>query len=423
MAVRRVILSSASPSQNLASSLLDFANNDSLSIGEINRSRKQTESTIKPLGLSWTGDFDSLKYFVAESLKLTGTWSQPGGDKKVFVAEDASIVWRKNKSILTIEGLKANQLKREVCRYICDCSSESSHASTEIEDLKQGQQSNEEAIQALSDTISHMGAVVSRFQVFMDKNNKSIGEKKSNRSAEYKNLHAGHVNEMAEMRGHHANDAEGNKSLNTEQLASITINDCDNSLLPNITLASCDAELIGNKGQNMQTIDNLHAVNSSSNDESVQVTAVGYDNTYAKVAARRSPAIACQRIEAPNENILINQELPIDVDDGFKGVERKRNRIKRFFLTGIDECVEEKHIRAYLERRNIKPTHISIFKSRREGTVSAKLNIRTVDAKLVTVEKFWPMFVKCKQWQSSENKRSAERGSNTTLKGNNSTYV
>ena len=83
--------------------------------------------------------------------------------------------------------------------------------------------------------------------------------------------------------GHHANDAEGNKSLNTEQLASITINDCDNSLLPNITLASCDAELIGNKGQNMQTIDNLHAVNSSSNDESVQVTAVGYDNREFKI--------------------------------------------------------------------------------------------------------------------------------------------
>ena len=151
------------------------------------------------------------------------------------------------------------------------------------------------------------------------------------------------------MCGRDANDAEGNKSINTEQLASITINDWDNSLLPNITIASCDSEPIGNKGQNMQTIDKLHAVNSSSNDESVQVTAVGYDNTYAKVAARRSPAITSQRIEAPKENTLINQELPIDADDGFKGVERKRNRIKRFFLTGIAECVEEKHIQAYLE--------------------------------------------------------------------------
>ena len=168
MAVRRVILSTASPSQNLASSLLDSANNDSLNTGEIYRTRKQTESTFKSLGLCWTGDFESLKYFVADFLKLSGTWSQPGGDKKVFVAEDASIIWRKNKNILTIEGVKENQLKREVCRYICDYSSESFDASTEIEDLKQGQQSNKEAIQAFSDTISHMGAVVSQFQDFMD---------------------------------------------------------------------------------------------------------------------------------------------------------------------------------------------------------------------------------------------------------------
>jgi hypothetical protein len=44
-----------------------------------------------------------------------------------------------------------------------------------------------------------MGAVVSQFQDFMDKNNKSVGEKKFDRSAEYKNLHAGHVNEMMLM--------------------------------------------------------------------------------------------------------------------------------------------------------------------------------------------------------------------------------
>jgi hypothetical protein len=104
-----------------------------------------------------------------------------------------------------------------------------------------------------------MGAVVSQFQDFMDKNNKSIGEKKYDRSAEYKNLHAGHVNEM---RDRDANDAEGNKSINTEQLESITINDWDNSLLPNITIASCDAEPIGNKGQNKRTIDKLHTTNN-----------------------------------------------------------------------------------------------------------------------------------------------------------------
>ena len=53
----------------------------------------------------------------------------------------------------------------------------------------------------------------------------------------------------------------------------------------------------------------------------------------------------------------------------------------------------------------------------------AILNVRSVDAKLVTVEKVWPMFIKCKQWKSSDNERSAECGSNTTQKGSNSTYV
>jgi hypothetical protein len=32
--------------------------------------------------------------------------------------------------------------------------------------------------------------------------------------------------------------------------------------LPNITIASCDAEPIGNKGQNMRTIDKLHTTNN-----------------------------------------------------------------------------------------------------------------------------------------------------------------
>lgn len=34
-------------------------------------------------------------------------------------------------------------------------------------------------------------------------------------------------------------------------------------------------------------------------------------------------------------------ELPADIDDGFKGDERRRNRIKRFVLSGIAESVKE----------------------------------------------------------------------------------
>ncbi len=45
---------------------------------------------MKCLSLAWTGEFDSLKEFVKDSLKLDGEWSQPGGDTKgcLCVAKD-----------------------------------------------------------------------------------------------------------------------------------------------------------------------------------------------------------------------------------------------------------------------------------------------------------------------------------------------
>jgi hypothetical protein len=41
---------------------------------------------IKNLSLVWTGEFDSLKEFVKNSLKLDGEWSQPGGDRFSLLA-------------------------------------------------------------------------------------------------------------------------------------------------------------------------------------------------------------------------------------------------------------------------------------------------------------------------------------------------
>ena len=44
---------------------------------------QEAVSTIRDkLDFAWTGDFPSLKRFVNERLRLTGVWSQPGGDKK-----------------------------------------------------------------------------------------------------------------------------------------------------------------------------------------------------------------------------------------------------------------------------------------------------------------------------------------------------
>ena len=48
------------------------------------------------------------------------------------------------------------------------------------------------------------------------------------------------------------------------------------------------------------------------------------------------------------------------------GVERRRNQTKIIFLSGIASSVNVKHIQSYLERRNINPTHISVFPSKRK---------------------------------------------------------
>ena len=44
------------------------------------------------LKLHWSGDFTSLRHFVCNVIKLHGSWSQPGGDKKVFSGDSFSII-------------------------------------------------------------------------------------------------------------------------------------------------------------------------------------------------------------------------------------------------------------------------------------------------------------------------------------------
>ena len=123
--------------RNLAHLLSEFANDDPPGIGEINcTSGILTESNRKSPSLPWAGEFESLKQFVADSLKLKDVWSQPGGEKNVFALEDVSIIWRKNKTFLFFEGARANQLKMEICRYMCGHSSGTAVTLAEIGELK-----------------------------------------------------------------------------------------------------------------------------------------------------------------------------------------------------------------------------------------------------------------------------------------------
>ena len=71
------------------------------------------------LSFAWIGDFELLKQFVSENLKLEGIWSQPGGDKKLFTFEDSTIIWRKNRNLLSFDGEKASDIMKELCKQIC----------------------------------------------------------------------------------------------------------------------------------------------------------------------------------------------------------------------------------------------------------------------------------------------------------------
>lgn len=97
--------------------------------------------------------------------------------------------------------------------------------------------------------------------------------------------------------------------------------------------------------------------------------------------------------------------------DGFIGVKRARVNTKRFFLSGIAENVTREMILSYLSKREVNPTLLRIFSSRRKGTVSAKLNVRISDANTISKDNFWPKFVVCKPWLSKEklSKDNAEK--------------
>ena len=74
------------------------------------RNDMATTTLTEKLSFAWTGGFGLLKQFVSENLKLDGTWSQPGGGKKLFTFENSTIIWRKNKNLLSFDGEKASNV-------------------------------------------------------------------------------------------------------------------------------------------------------------------------------------------------------------------------------------------------------------------------------------------------------------------------
>ena len=64
--------------------------------------------------LKWFGSFEELKDLVSNSIMLTGKWSAPSRDCKLFKAENVEIRWYSKTKTLTNKGDKAEELKAKI---------------------------------------------------------------------------------------------------------------------------------------------------------------------------------------------------------------------------------------------------------------------------------------------------------------------
>ena len=335
-------------------------------------------------------------------------WSHPGGDKKLFTSDGVIISWRKSKGILLVSGDKAANIVTELCKQICNGGdgisaqglplNKSADIYHDIEDLKCGQSANGEAIQSLSDSICHISSVLSQLQDFMNTRKKAVFDESTVTSP---------TNEYAKQAQIY--DAEAINTTNVpDQSINTTVNNWNEEHPKNGPLADERAMELQKTGETSEP------------------------TTYAKVVASQLvPSAAPEMNKHPVPNISgqltkaveLPANKPVVFDDGFIGVERKRNRTKQLFLTGIAKNVKENQIQSYLEDRDVTPTQITIFQSKRKGTISAKVNIPSASLPLVQHEHFWPKFVTCKPWRPNLNGKKADQKARMTRSGNFSTYV
>ena len=363
---------------------------------------------------------------------VTAGWGQ-----KLFTLGDSTILWKKNKNVLRLDGARANEIMQSLCKLMLSSeapisddrqpSMQSAAVCDTLGDLQRGQSVNSEAIQAISGTITHITSVMSQFQNFMDKYN-----------AVHCDITLNTAREAFEY-GNHENICHGNKAIDDSPSgpneftnlnvsnASEPVNYITGSEHGNqeATHGACEAVDVSSLAPNEQT--DLSATEQlKSNNEVLNVEQTptqGHMLTYADIVS------SCETVTS-NKHKSISQKSPCKTKemscdpDGFIGVERKRRKTKKFFLTGIAENVNENQILSYLNKKNIIPTYLSIFPSRRRGVLSSKIHVPSAASLLVQEENFWPKYVTCKPWRAKDDiKNSLVRKINLTHKGTPSTFV
>ena len=81
------------------------------------------------LKLSWTGNLESLKYFIEKDIKFNGTWKSPGNERKSCTDGKTTITWWRKKKSIEICGADAENIKQSFCHILLG-----SHYSTNIKE-------------------------------------------------------------------------------------------------------------------------------------------------------------------------------------------------------------------------------------------------------------------------------------------------
>ena len=100
---------------------------------------------------------------------------------RMYFYDFSILLWRQQTSLLSFDGSKANVLREELCRRLCERhdgnldpvvvhntggvhSSELSDLYSDMEHIKQDQLANGEVIRSLSESILHITSAISEFR-------------------------------------------------------------------------------------------------------------------------------------------------------------------------------------------------------------------------------------------------------------------
>ncbi len=369
---------------------------------------------MENLGIAWSGDFNSLKQFVKDVLKLVGEWSQPGGDRKVFAFGSSSISWRKSKVCLQLEGEETITIKKKICELMLEgeitsqrqmnSSSSPEMSAEEIESLRTGQLVNSEAIQSLAESVAQISSILSELKT--NSEYKVNGESQTNMK----------VMSSLEMRNEfeYANLKEDNLIV-SEDLTDLNNNKNDQSTLLSNSIIDLTINNMQSSYANAKSTNSIASTNDQLGAEETmteQVTVIDLVQVYAESPTSEPVNDVTQSLSGTNkvnEHVKVKEHLKkqslINVDE-FKGVDRRRSGMKHFFLAGISDDVHKEQIVSYLKDRNVEPTKISIFNSRQKGAISAKVSVPSSAAPLLDKENFWPKFVRCRPWRKKQQRYS-----------------